>query len=162
MCAKVTGLGHLAINVRDIDKSLAFYCGALGLEQVFEINMPEDIETLYPGHTATIYAGKPWITYLRVAKGEYIELFRPYPNADPDSAGPVFDNFGFVHFCLVVDDIYAMVAALKEKGVHIDSEATLGPDQTYQAWIRDPDGNRIELFQYTEESMQVVIDSHRQ
>jgi hypothetical protein len=45
------------------------------------------------------------------------------------------------------------VAALAAAGV----EATppkLGCDRSWQTWIRDPDGNRVELHQYTAESSQ--------
>ena len=29
-------------------------------------------------------------------------------------------------------------------------------DDTYQAWIRDPDGVKIELFEYTDRSAQFI------
>ena len=49
-----------------------------------------------------------------------------------------------IHF--ECDDLDARVAALKEKGVVFDS----GPeDQTWlwrEAWLRDPDGNRLCLY----------------
>jgi lactoylglutathione lyase len=31
----------------------------------------------------------------------------------------------------------------------------LGGDQSYQAWLADPDGNRIELHQFTDKSLQI-------
>ena len=161
MSGRVKGLGHLAINVKNMKEAEEFYCGKLGIEKVFEIDMPENIDEVYPNHPAACYKGKSWITYLRVAEGEYIELFQPFPNADPRSGGPNFEDFGFVHFCLVVDDINAFIPDLKEKGVHVDSDASLGPDGTYQAWIRDPDGNRIEVFEYTKDSMQIRIEEKK-
>jgi len=33
-------------------------------------------------------------------------------------------------------------------------QITLGSDNSYQCWLDDPDGNRIELHQYTPESRQ--------
>ncbi|MCL5270108.1 MAG: VOC family protein [bacterium] len=57
------------------------------------------------------------------------------------------------HICLEVDDIQATAAALRERGVDV-SEIKLGGDQSWQAWLADPDGNRIELHQYTPDSWQ--------
>ena len=42
---------------------------------------------------------------------------------------------------------------LGERGVEV-SDPKLGKDQSWQAWIADPDGNRFELHQYTAESWQ--------
>jgi lactoylglutathione lyase len=161
MSGKIKGLGHLAINVKNMKEAEEFYCEKLGIEKIFEINMPENIEELYPNHPAAIYKGKHWISYLRVSEWEYIELFQPFPNADPNSGGPNFGSFGFVHFCLVVDDIHSFMADIKQKDVYVDSDATLGPDGSYQAWIRDPDGHRIEIFEYTKDSTQVKIEEER-
>ena len=161
MGGKVVGLSHLAIMVKDMTEAEEFYCEKLGIEKAFDIVMPENIEELHPNHPAAIYKGKPWITYLRVARGEYLELFQPFPNADPKSAGPNFGDFGFVHFCLVVDDIHSFMSDMKEKDVYVDSDVNLGPDGTYQAWIRDPDGNRIEIFEYTKDSLQMKMEEER-
>ncbi|MCM3600429.1 VOC family protein [Robertmurraya korlensis] len=40
-------------------------------------------------------------------------------------------------------------------GITIDSDISKGPSETYQLWIQDPDGNKIEIMQYTENSLQV-------
>ena len=39
-------------------------------------------------------------------------------------------------------------------GVVIDREPKLGLDHNWQAWISDPDGNKIELMQLAEDSPQ--------
>jgi predicted enzyme related to lactoylglutathione lyase len=52
-----------------------------------------------------------------------------------------------------VDDIEQTVRALRARGVEV-SEVKMGGDQSWQAWLADPDGNRIELHQYTPESWQ--------
>jgi hypothetical protein len=43
-----------------------------------------------------------------------------------------------------------------KNGIKLDKDIDLGPDGTYQLWIVDPDGNRIELMQYTEKSKQLI------
>jgi predicted enzyme related to lactoylglutathione lyase len=52
-----------------------------------------------------------------------------------------------------VDDVAAAVKALRAKGVEV-TDPKMGTDHSWQAWLSDPDGNRIELHGYTPESKQ--------
>ena len=52
-----------------------------------------------------------------------------------------------------MDDIDETIRALKEAGVEI-SDAKLGADGSLQAWLTDPEGNRIELHQFLTDSLQ--------
>ena len=153
----ITGMSHLAFNVADMSRALDFYCNILGLEKVFEIIIPENIAEIMPGHPVAALAGKPGITYLQIAPGQFVELFYPKPDTDLLSGGPNYEKIGYAHLSLLVDDIQTAAETLKNKGVVIDSDITKGPDNTWQFWIKDPDGNRIELMQYTEKSFQVVF-----
>jgi catechol 2,3-dioxygenase-like lactoylglutathione lyase family enzyme len=156
----VTGISHLAFNVVDMDRSIDFYCNGLGLKKIFEIIIPENIAEIFPDNPISALAGKPGIAYLEIASGQFVELFYPKPYTDLNSGGPNYERIGYVHLSLVVGDIYEAANKLKERGITLDSEITLGPDHTYQFWIKDPDGNRIELMQYTEKSFQVVYGGH--
>lgn len=148
--------GHLAFNVSDMDRALHFYCDILGLEKAFTIRVPEDIAGRMPGSPLAAIAGRESIVYIRLGGGAFIELFYPMPDTDLSSGGPNYDRIGYVHLSLVVDDLAAWEANLKEQGVPVDSRISTGPDNTATLWIRDPDGNRIELMQYTENSLQVI------
>jgi lactoylglutathione lyase len=88
------------------------------------------------------------LVYLHVAGDRFIEVFPNGPAPDPDRRG------SYRHLCLLTDDIHAEVARLKEAGVAIERGPTVGLDHNWQAWIRDPDGNPIELMQLSEESPQ--------
>ena len=57
------------------------------------------------------------------------------------------------HFCLEVEDIDAALVHIRSKGVEITPKK-LACDDTYQAWISDPNGVKIELFEYTDKSAQ--------
>ena len=127
----IRNLAHLALVVRDLDASLAFYRDALGLPIAFEFRND---------------AGERFGLYLHVGGRTFIEMFEG--ERDPDD-----QRRSFRHFCLEVDDVPATVAHLRERGVEA-SEPKLGADQSWQAWIQDPDGNRIELHQYTPASWQ--------
>nr|WP_308737680.1 VOC family protein [Paenibacillus sp. AR247] len=56
----IRGIGHLAFDVADMNKSIDFYCGILGFKKAFSI---EDDH------------GNPWIEYIKVREGQFIELF---------------------------------------------------------------------------------------
>jgi predicted enzyme related to lactoylglutathione lyase len=64
-------------------------------------------------------------------------------------------NNGILHFCLETDDIDAVVARLTELGVPVTPKK-LGVDNSWQAWLEDPDGNKIEIHQYTPTSTQLT------
>lgn len=72
---KVTGFSHVAFNVADMDRSLAFYCEAL------------DIAKKFPGHPVVALAGKPGIAYLKIGNGAFLELFYPKPDTNLSSGG---------------------------------------------------------------------------
>ncbi|WP_288141837.1 VOC family protein [Mesorhizobium sp.] len=59
------------------------------------------------------------------------------------------------HFCLEVENLDAAIADVRAKGVEVTSKKH-ACDDTYQAWIRDPNNVKIELFEYTEKSAQFV------
>ncbi len=130
----IVGIGHIAIRVKDIDRTLDFYRDKLGLKEMFRLERD----------------GKLWLMYLRVTDTQYIELF---PEAAGDRAPPRDAN-GLNHICLEVASIDAVLEELAAAGVPIEREKQLGADGNLQAWIEDPDGNRIELMQMDPNSMQ--------
>ena len=131
-----TGIGHAAITVKDMDESIRFYTQALGFCEAFAFPHPE--------------TGEPWIVYLKVARGQFIELFYGGTEEQPWKDSLI----GFNHLCFQVDDIYDAVQAVRNAGYPIDTEPKQGVDSNWQAWIRDPNGIRIELMQIMPESPQ--------
>ena len=128
----VTGLAHVCFVVSDLERSEAFYCQALGLQRAFSF-VNDRGETF--GH------------YVHVGGRQFIELFQRElaPRAEAQS---------YQHICLEVDDLPRTVATLRERDVSC-TDPKLGSDKAWQAWIEDPDGNRIELHQYTSDARQV-------
>ena len=167
-------ISHLAFNVTDMEKSLAFYCDGFGfkkkgmltfaaIEQMVLDRMKDVSEEqkeqaeAVKEHFAAM-RDLPWLIYLEIAPGQFVELF--YPMGELVIPEPLQDErmkrVGYDHLSLQVDDMKAAVEDLKAKGIMPTSEITFGPDYTYQCWFADPDGNRIELMEYTEKSLQVV------
>ncbi len=127
----ITALAHACFTVSDLERSIRFYRDGLSLTPAFDF---------------TDSSGRRTGIYLHVGGRSFIELF------EGQVAAPA-DRQSYRHICLEVDDIEATVRTLRGRGVEV-SEPKLGGDQSYQAWITDPDGNRIELHQYTPESWQ--------
>ncbi len=151
----IKSLAHIAINVTDLDKSVDFYCNGLGLRKAFELRIPETISEEMPGSPLAELIGKPAIVYIETGNNTFIELFHPLPGMDLSTAGPNFDKMGFLHLSLAVENLAGFLEQLRQRSIPIVEEMKLGPDHTWQAWIADPDGNRIELMEYTPESLQI-------
>jgi lactoylglutathione lyase len=133
---KITGIGHIAITAKDMDKSLDFYTKVLGFKKAFEIPNPKD--------------GSPWINYLYIGNGQFVELFY---NGTKDNSWTE-ELRGVQHICLQVDDINAVVERVKKEGGVITSGPKQGSDNNWQAWSLDPDGVRVELMQIDTKSPQ--------
>lgn len=125
---KIKQIAHLAFDVADMDQSLNFYCEVLGFTRAFDIRDDQ---------------GNPWIEYIKVAEGQFIELF--YGGQDKPATPP--RPIGFSHLCLEVEDIYETANHLRSHGVKLDVEPVKGKDHNWQCWAKDPDGNRIEFMQ---------------
>lgn len=130
----ITQLAHTAYRVRDAEASLAFYA-KLGIREAFRLHQDD---------------GSLWIVYLQINENQFLELF---PGATRAVTTPP-DSIGYHHFCLQVDNLKTTVAELEARGVTIDRPIKLGKDGNLQAWIVDPDGNRIELMQILPDSLQ--------
>ncbi len=61
----------------------------------------------------------------------------------------------YKHFCLEVTGLDEYCKDLKNKGVDVTDIKT-GMDNSRQAWIADPDGNQIELMEYSHSSLQLT------
>lgn len=134
----IKGLGHLAFTCDDMEESLKFYCDGLGFTRAFELRRDD---------------GSDWIVYLRFP-GEYpqfLELFYRAAEADADCTSRV----GYNHLCVIVEDMDRVVAALTQRGIALDKGPNLGKDNNLQCWIHDPDGNKIEVMQFGEDSIQM-------
>ncbi len=128
-----TFVTHVAINVKDMEATLKFYKDTLGFLKIFELSNPQ--------------TGKPWIVYVQICKGQFLELFY---DCEPRTAKDA--DIGFTHLCFSVDDLEAAVKHITDMGYTLEIPLCKGCDNNLQAWIRDPNGVRIELMQVMPES----------
>lgn len=122
----ITRLDHVAISVRDLERSIAFYSRHFGLDPYFIQNRP----------VGRLQA----IAYLRSPQG-VLELM----HAPDRTIGEEF------HFCFVTDDFDDAYARLVSEGVAIKSEPrpTAAREPGEEGWLRcvfsGPDGEEVEL-----------------
>ena len=120
---------HTMVRVTDIERSLAFYRDALGLEVLSR----RDHE-----------AGRYTLVFL-AAPGNHeaqIELTYNWPKED-GSAETYSGGRNFGHVAYAVDDIYATCRRLMDHGVAISRP----PRDGRMAFVRSPDNISIELLQ---------------
>ncbi len=131
------GLGHIALKVRDLDASLAFY---------EKLGFPEILRLLNA-------KGEPWIVYLRITNSTLLELF---PHGVGDVPEPA--RTGVNHLSLAVSDLDATEAHLTSVGVPLSEprKPGRGVDGNRGMWVADPDGNRIEIMEMAPDCIQAV------
>jgi lactoylglutathione lyase len=122
---------HTMVRVRDLDQSLDFYCGKLGLKEVRRMENEQGRYTL-------IFLAAPEDEQSgREVKAPLVELTYNWDMEEYKGGR----NFG--HLAYEVDDIYATCQKLMSAGVTINRP----PRDGHMAFIRSPDGISIELLQ---------------
>lgn len=150
-------LMHIALYTDQMDEMLDFYKNVLGAEEKVVVKYKTYLHRDDRPYMQSIARKTPeavFNVYLEIAPDQFVEFF---PKAESMVAdGEWNSRAGYNHFALTVDDIHATRAELERRGLTFDTEISKGPSGTYQMWAHDPDGNRFEIMQYTEESYQVV------
>ncbi len=126
-------LKYVGIRVTDLDRSVRFYTELLGLKEERR------------GDSRKSGLGI-WIVLRDDVSGARLEL-NWYP---PESkyATPYAPGEGLDHIGFVVDDVRATYAALLERGAEATG-VTPGDTEDWTAYVKDPDGNWIEIYQLT-------------
>lgn len=130
----VKKIDHIAILVDDMQAPLAFWRDALGLEVT---------------HLEDVPAENAQIAFLPTGDSE-IELVRPTTDDSGLARYLAKRGAGMHHICLEVDDIEAMLAQLKSKGIElINEQPRTGSDGRKYAFVhpRSAFGVMVELYQ---------------
>jgi lactoylglutathione lyase len=122
---------HTMVRVTNIDASLDFYCGKLGMKEVRRVDNEAGRFTL-----VFLAAGEDEAR----GKADKSPLLELTYNWDPE-AYTGGRNFG--HLAFEVDDIYATCDRLRKGGVVINRP----PRDGRMAFVRSPDNISIELLQ---------------
>ena len=128
--AKIQGIAHYCIVQSDMEAGLHFYCDVLGLTRSHQVVNPDGTVTQ---------------NVLRVNDMSFVELSYEEEGLHYALDGP---QKGYDHACFYVDNLDEYVEKIRALGAPIDKEPRYGKTGHYLAWTHDPDGNRIEIFQY--------------
>jgi lactoylglutathione lyase len=131
-------LSYFGIRVSDLRRSAEFYSKLFGLVPVGGSKIP----TTAPSEMSVVLLADP-------ASGQRLEL-NYYPPGSP-YAVPYVPGEGWDHLAFRVDDLDAFLRRLADEGVrpktmkHYEGPMLATPSFRV-AYISDPDGNEIELF----------------
>jgi catechol 2,3-dioxygenase-like lactoylglutathione lyase family enzyme len=147
----VRAISHVAVGVRDMDRSLRFYCDAIGLR--VKLDTEEEIPA-FEGSQAR----KRRAAYLGWSEGtheSFVVLDQPLTAPPTGEPARLFQT-GIHHFSFWVDDIHAITARLRAAGFEVLFEPAEGDTIAYgeapggkvlSTFLRDPDGNYVQLDQ---------------
>lgn len=121
----VIGLDHIVLNVADVERSLAWYQGVLGLEPV-RVDLWRDGKSPFPS--------------VRVDEGTIIDL-----------VGAPITGTNMDHLCLVVDraDVDAIVEDDRFTVVDGPGSRYGAQGNGWSVYVHDPDGNTVEFRSYS-------------
>jgi len=122
---------HTMVRVKDIEESLKFYSGLLGMQEVRRIENEKGRFTL------VFLAATDDVDAAKANKAPLVELTYNW-DAENYQGGR---NFG--HLAYEVDDIYTTCKKLMDGGVAINRP----PRDGHMAFVRSPDGISFELLQ---------------
>ena len=123
---------HTMVRVRDLEASLRFYCGGLGLRETRRKEDP---------------AGRYTLVFLAADEtpDAEIELTWNWP-AEDGSTEDYGSARNFGHLAFRVEDVYATCERLQAMGVTVNRP----PRDGHMAFVRSPDLVSIELLQLGE------------
>jgi catechol-2,3-dioxygenase len=123
---EIKELGHVVLYVRDLERSRAFYRDVLGFREIFAV----------PSAVAGFSSGRTHHELLLIAVG---------PDAQPIPPGR---RVGMYHFGLKVGDSDDELRAARDTVIAAGATIVGATDHvvTHSLYLRDPDGNEVELY----------------
>jgi len=123
---RVKKLLHTRMRVSDMDQTIDFYTGVLGLEVLERKTSPRG------SHLA----------FLKVPNSEELIELCSFP-----PSGPVKVQEDLVHLAFEVDNLDDTIAALTARGVKITDGPTRSSSGSWFIFIDAPDGYEVELIE---------------
>lgn len=121
---------HTMLRVADLEKSLSFYTGVLGMKLLRRNDYPDGKFTL------------AFVGYTDEDRGAVIELTHNW------GVGKYELGNAYGHIAIEVEDAYAACESFKKRGGKVVREAgKMKHGSTVIAFVDDPDGYKIELIQ---------------
>ena len=147
MGMEATCVTHIGICVRDMEKSLAFYCDALGMKVLGDrATDPTEGGRLhnYKHRRST----RRWVS-LGYGEGATPTLtLTSHPGEEPDGQAIQLDQVGISHLSFGVKDVQSLADELASKGIEL-----AGPKEAFinakgemnSIYVLDPDGILVQF-----------------
>ncbi|MTI16700.1 VOC family protein [Rhodobacteraceae bacterium RKSG542] len=122
---RLVSLDHIVLTVRDLDSAVAFYRDILGMEEV-----------VFGGGRRALHFGM-----------QKINLHETNSPISPKASAP---TVGGAHLCFLIEDMNEVISHLSQVRVVIEEGPvyrTGASSPLLSIYVRDPDGNLIELSQ---------------
>jgi lactoylglutathione lyase len=122
-------IDHIALWVRDMDKTRAFYL------KYFDCSAGERYENPTKGFSSF---------FIRFADGSRIELM----HRNDITSGQATDTFGWAHIAIAIGtpgEVNALTTKMQRDGIEVASLPRRTGDGYYESVVFDPEGNRLEL-----------------
>jgi catechol 2,3-dioxygenase-like lactoylglutathione lyase family enzyme len=156
----IIGIHHTAISTLDIERALRFYRDELGFVEVSRGSW--ETGTMFADQVTDLEnTAADWIM-LRTGNC-HVELFH-YRSPSPEAGDPnrPVNKPGYTHVCLEVTGLMEMYERLKANGMVFHcapkDHGDMGCIATYG---RDPDGNVVELVEYTDGNVESLLSFDR-
>jgi len=137
---RLLGVSKIVVRSHDLNASRHFYGDLLGFQEVF---------TVLRNQTAVVKSGLPQdqvsSVYFKVNNRQYIVVMPESSSTEMRWAG----------YAVETDDAEAMRLYLKSLGYSVPGKIAKTPTHDLAFQISDPDGDAIEVMQYTPESLSV-------
>lgn len=141
----ITAVNHTSFTVSDVERSVSFYRGLLGMEL---LSLAER-DPAFAEKVTGVPGAHLKVAYLQ-APGHRLELIQ-YFNPPGEKLDTRTNNVGSAHLAFDVDDLPRVYSDLKAKGVQFKSspiEVPAGPNKgTLTVYFTDPDGITLEFLQ---------------
>ena len=138
---------EVGIGCRSLAVMQEFYQHTLGLQFISEARVPVQVAQAY-----RLARGSATVIRLQTSRGERIKLIAPDEAAPlpTEHSAYVLDHPNVMYLTFIISDVKGAMARLAEAGVCFMT----GPEPIqrrpglYVAFLRDPEGNIVELVQY--------------
>ena len=121
-------LQHVGIAVKDIQASVDYFTKVMGFRVAFRFPSPD---------------GRPSTTYLQISRDTFLEVGQAGENATP----------GITHMGIVTADQKATITRIRQAGGMVTDSRPSANTSSNLANVTDPSGIRLELVEYTPDSL---------
>lgn len=125
----MVSINHVGFRVKDIYKSIDFYCKNLGGVLSPRFKIEENVI--------------PRLVFIDLNESQSIELF----SGATERLDLSSETIGYAHLCILLDDAAAACELWKKNGVVFANGPRLNANGKLSGKILDPDGNEIEFKQ---------------